>query len=112
MVDYDPNLIGAVFEVTDPVPVTAQMVAEFCKATGDSGPLYTDEAAARQGPYGTIVAPPSYAITFRNGRQFFEHIPRFGRQGSDAAKDVEVLAPIRPGDTITLRPHSKDTSHK
>ncbi len=96
MVDYDPNLIGAVFEVTDPVPVTAQMVAEFCKATGDSGPLYTDEAAARQGPYGTIVAPPSYAITFRNGRQFFEHIPRFGRQGFDAGGKTYLLMKSLP----------------
>ena len=108
MVDYDPQLIGRVFEVTDPVPVTEQMVAEFCRATGDSGPLYTNEEAAKLGPYGTIVAPPSFAVTFRNGRQFFEHIPRFGRQGFDAGKDVEFVAPIRPGDTITLSSHVKE----
>jgi acyl dehydratase len=112
MVDYDPNLIGRVFEVTDPVPVTVQMVAEFCRATGESSPLYTDAEAATHGPYGTIVAPPSFAVTFRNGRQFFEHIPRFGRQGFDAGKDVEFVAPIRPGDTITLSSHVKEIYEK
>jgi len=112
MVDYDPNLIGSVFEVTDPVPVTAEMVKDFCQAIGESGPLYTEDDAARQGPHGGIVAPPSYAITFRNGRQFFEHIPRFGRQGFDAGKDVEFVAPIRPGDTITLSSHVKEIYEK
>ena len=40
-----------------------------------------------------IVAPPSFAVTFRNGRQFFQHVPRFGRQGFDAGKDVEFVGP-------------------
>jgi acyl dehydratase len=112
MVDYDPGLIGRVFEVTDPVPVTAQMVTEFCSAIGESGALYTDPETARQGPYGDVVAPPSFAVTFRNGRQFFEHIPRFGRQGFDAGKDVEFVAPIRPGDTITLSSRVKEIYEK
>ncbi len=112
MVDYDPNLIGRVFEVTDPVPVTEQMVADFCKAVGESGALYTDAEAAKKGPHGSIVAPPSFAVTFRNGRQFFEHVPRFGRQGFDAGKDVEFVAPIRAGDTITLSSHVKEIYEK
>jgi acyl dehydratase len=112
MVDYDPNLIGRVFEVTDPVPVTAEMVADFCKATGEGGRSYTDAEAAKKGHLGGIVAPPSFAVTFRNGRQFFEHIPRFGRQGFDAGKDVEFVEPIRPGDTITLSSHVKEIYEK
>jgi acyl dehydratase len=112
MVDYDPSLIGRVFEVTDPVPVTAEMVQDFSKAIGESGPLYTDADAAAKGPYGDIVAPPSYAVTFRNGRHFFEHIPRFGRQGFDAGKDVEFVTPIRPGDTIALSSHVKEIYEK
>jgi len=112
MVDYDANRIGRADEVTDPGPVTAERVAGFGQPTGESSPLYTDEEAAKRGPNGTIVAPPSYAITFRNGRQFFEHIPRFGRQGFDAGKDVEFVAPIRPGDTITLSSHVKEIYEK
>src|SRR5690242_17358780 len=100
-VEYDPALIGKVFEVTEPVSVTAATIEKFCAAIGESNPLYTDDAAARRGPYGSIVAPPSFAVTFRNGRHFFTHVPRFGRAGFDAGKDVEFRAPIRPGDKIT-----------
>src|ERR1700680_983311 len=111
-VDYDPELIGKVFEVTDPVDVSAQDIATFCDGMGETNPLYTDEAGAKKGPYGTIVAPPSYAVTFRNGRHFFTQVPRFGRAGFDAGKDVEFHAPIRPGDKITLSSHVKEIYEK
>ena len=68
--------------------------------------------AARRGPYGEIVAPPSFAVTFRNGRHFFENVPRFGMRGFDAGKDVEFVAPIRPGDNVTLSSHVKEIYEK
>jgi acyl dehydratase len=83
-VDYDPALIGRVFEVTDPVEVRSEDIHKFCADVGETNPLYTDEAAAKQGPHGTLIAPPSYAVTFRNGRHFFTHVPRFGAAGFDA----------------------------
>lgn len=112
MVDYDPTLIGRVFEVTDPVPVTAEMVANFCAAIGETNPLHTDAGAAKNGPHGTLTAPPSFAVTFRNGRHFFERIPRYGRQGFDAGKDVEFVAPVKPGDSITLSSAVKEIYEK
>ncbi len=112
MVDFDPELIGRVFEVTDPAEVTAEDIAKYCAAIGDANPLYVDEAAAKKGPNGGIVAPPSYAVTFRNGRHFFTHVPRYGRQGFDAGKDVEFVAPIRPGDKIKLSSHVKEIYEK
>jgi acyl dehydratase len=112
MVDYDPALIGRVFEQTDPVPVSAEEIKEFCAALGESNPLFTDEAAAQKGPYGGLVAPPSFAVTFRNGRHFFTHVPRFGKGGFDAGKDVEFVNPIRPGDRITLSSHVKEIYEK
>jgi acyl dehydratase len=112
MVDYDPALIGRVFEQTDPVPVSAEEIKEFCAALGETNPLFTDEAAAKKGPYGGLVAPPSFAVTFRNGRHFFTHVPRFGKGGFDAGKDVEFVNPIRPGDRITLSSHVKEIYEK
>ena len=100
--EYDPALINKVFEITDPVTVTREKIAKFCAAIGETNPIYTDDEAAKTGPYGGIVAPPSFATTFRNGRHFFENVPRFGRRGFDAGKDVEFVAPIRPGDAVTL----------
>lgn len=111
-VNYDPALIGRVFETTDPVPVTAEMINKFTDAIGETNPLHTDSAAAAKGPYGGLTAPPSFAVTFRNGQHFFQHVPRFGKQGFDAGKDVEFVAPIRPGDSITLSSHVKEIYEK
>jgi acyl dehydratase len=111
-VNYDPALIGRVFETTDPVPVTAEMIQRFAEAIGESNPLHTDLEAARRGPHGGLTAPPSFAVTFRNGQHFFQHVPRFGKQGFDAGKDVEFVAPICPGDAITLSSHVKEIYEK
>ena len=112
MVDFDPAIINKVFENTDPVEVKPEMIARFCASIGETNPLFTDADAAKRGPYGGIVAPPSLAVTFRNGRHFFEHIPRYGRRGFDAGKDVEFVAPIRPGDKISLSSHVKEIYEK
>jgi hypothetical protein len=101
-VNYDPNLIGKVFETTDPVEVKAERIQSFCETLGESNPLYA----------GGKVAPPAYAVTFRNGRHFFQHVPRFGRAGFDAGKDVEFVRPIHAGDKITLSSHVKEIYEK
>ena len=111
-VNYDPAIIGRVFETTDPVPVDAEMIRKFTETIGDTNPLHVDAAAAAQGPNRGMIAPPSFAVTFRNGRHFFEHVPRFGKAGFDAGKDVEFVAPIRPGDSITLSSHVKEIYEK
>lgn len=111
-VEYDPALIGRVFETTDPVAVSADEIRAFTSAIGETNPLHTDEAAAKAGPYGGLTAPPSFAVSFRNGRHFFEHVPRFGKAGFDAGKDIEFVAPIRPGDSITLSSHVKEIYEK
>lgn len=112
MVEFDPALIGRVFEITEPVSVTRDMIAKFCEALGETNPLYTDDEAAKKGPHGGLVAPPAFAITFRNGRHFFQNIPRFGRGGMDAGKDVEFVAPLRPGDAVTLNSSVKEIYEK
>jgi len=112
VVEFDPALIGRVFEITEPVSVTRDMIAKFCEALGETNPLYTDDEAAKKGPHGGLVAPPAFAITFRNGRHFFQNIPRFGRGGMDAGKDVEFVAPLRPGDAVTLNSSVKEIYEK
>jgi acyl dehydratase len=90
---FDQSLIGKQFEATEPVEVTAEAIAAFCRALGDEAGL--------NGPDGQVIAPPSFAVTFRNTDAFFRYTPRMGR-GFDAGKEVEFLAPIRAGDRITL----------
>ncbi len=111
-VEFDPALIGRVFEETDPVTVTAEDIKAFCRTLGETNPLFTDESAASAGPYRGLVAPPPFAVTFRNGRHFFNYVPRFGKTGFDAGKDVEFVTPIRPGDSVRLISQVKEIYEK
>jgi acyl dehydratase len=109
---YDPELIGRVFEAANPIQVSAEMIADFCLVLHETNPLYTDAEAARNGPYGGIVAPPSFAGTFRDGDNIFDRIHRYGRQGLAAGMDVEFVLPIRAGDTIKIASHIKEVYEK
>src|SRR2546430_13786505 len=57
------EMIGRVLS-SGSAPVSAEHVAAFARALGDPNPLYVDPEAARRGPFGTIVAPPTYPIAF------------------------------------------------
>ena len=37
---------------------------EFCRAIGDDRPEYVDEEAAKNGPFGALVAPPTFPMRF------------------------------------------------
>ncbi len=68
-------------------------------------PFTWDEGAAKAGPHGGIVAPPTFAATFA--------IEPFAQASSDPGlalnvlrlvhgeQDLELLEPIRPGDALT-----------
>lgn len=101
MTKYDSVLDGRTFESADPVHVTSEMIADFCAAIGETNPLYTDSEAARAGPHGGIVAPPSLAAIFGDGENIFQHFPELDTRRLLAGIDVEFLAPIRAGDSIT-----------
>jgi len=59
----DEKLIGKTYP---PVKFTVgrEKIKEYCRATGEKDPLCTDEEAARNGPYGEIVAPPMFAVVY------------------------------------------------
>src|SRR5216684_1373534 len=99
-VEYDPALIGRIFEQTDPVPVTPEMVKNFTAAIGETNPIYLDPEAAKKGPNGTVVAPPSFAVTFRNGQHFFQHVPRF-------VNLLDVGRRVRRADQARRRDHAR-----
>jgi acyl dehydratase len=40
--------------------VTAESIADYCTAVRNDNPLYLDADAASKGPFGTIIAPPTY----------------------------------------------------
>ena len=57
---------------TETAPVTTDIekgaIIKFAQAIGDSNPIYSDEAAARKTPYGTLVTPPTFLRSMRSVR--------------------------------------------
>jgi acyl dehydratase len=112
MDDREQTIVGRVFESSRPVTVTAAIIADFCAAIGERNPLYTDAEAASAGPYCGIVAPPSFAATFRDSDDISERIARYGARRLAAGMDVDFVAPIRPGDSISISSRIIDSYEK
>jgi acyl dehydratase len=98
--------------------VGAERIRDFAAATGggvpgrvfaspppDAHPWTWDDEAAASSPYGGLVASPGFAATF--AIQPFSAACGDPALGLDvlrllhAAQELELLAPIRPGDLIT-----------
>ncbi|TMB51633.1 MAG: MaoC family dehydratase [Deltaproteobacteria bacterium] len=94
----DPAIIGREFDRTVEGPVTADELVAFARALGETRPEYTEAGPA-------LVAHPTYCVRFRGGRFYPEELLKLidVRSGFDAGKDIQLGAPVRPGDTIEVR---------
>jgi acyl dehydratase len=59
----DAKLFGKTYPPTRYV-VGSEKIREYCRAIGENNPLCLDEEAAKEGPYGAIVAPPTFAVVY------------------------------------------------
>ena len=100
--EFDRSILGQVFDETDFPPITKDEILKFAEALGETNPLYTDEEAAAQGPYGGLVAPPTFVTQLRPQKMTPEHMPRFGKVGFDGGRDLESFTPVRPGDALKM----------
>jgi acyl dehydratase len=97
--------------------VTAENVAEFARALDDPNPLYSDPEAARRGPFGGIVAPPTYPIAFMT-QAMAGGMDTFLELGLDfmtlvhGEQEFEYVRPIRAGETLTLTGRIADIYEK
>jgi 3-hydroxybutyryl-CoA dehydratase len=107
-----PDITGSTFKVREPLVVTAERIANFCVAVGETNPLYLDPAAAAAGPNRGIIAPPAFVAAFRYADDVFESIPAFARGGLMAGIDIELRAPIRVGDSIQVSSEAKEIYEK
>ncbi|MFE6760526.1 MaoC family dehydratase N-terminal domain-containing protein [Streptomyces sp. NPDC057684] len=78
---------------------TRLAILRFAEGIGDDNPLWTDEEYAEAGPFGEIVAPPSFIFACLGSVQ----VGWRGLGGFHAETDVTFHAPIRVGDKITAR---------
>jgi acyl dehydratase len=99
------RLRGRIGMMSEPVTRKIEVGAlkKFARATGQTDPLYVDEEAARAGPHGALVAPPTYLSTFGNDTLSFGLIVKDLPFGMFLHTDdqVESFRPILAGDEIT-----------
>lgn len=78
---------------------TRLAILRFAEGIGDDNPLWTDAEYAAKGPYGTIIAPPSFIFACLGSVQ----VGWPGLGGFHAETDITFHAPIKVDDKITAR---------
>ena len=51
-----------------PIPVTVERgrIKDFAQALGDPNPFYINDAVGAASPWGDVIAPPTFSISFRD----------------------------------------------
>jgi acyl dehydratase len=85
--------------------VSGGVIGYFASAQGEPHPWSVDEEAARRSPHGTLVAPPTFGVTFAM-RPFAEACsdPALGIdlvRLLHAEQEFEHGVPVRPADELT-----------
>ena len=101
------------------VEVSRRDILRFAVSTGDTNPLYRDDAYAKQTPYGGIIAPPFFTCALAIEEEDIEdleasglgkkmglrmEVPVQGMPGAIAVgREYSYREPIRPGDVIGIQ---------
>ena len=98
--EYDESVIG-VEEQVGTITVDAATVARYCELMGETNPLYTEQG----------FVPPSVLqrMRFRGGP---DPKVKFGNTGFHAGSHMELLAPVKVGQTLTGWAQAKEVYAK
>lgn len=85
--------------------VGKEKIKEYAQAIGDNNPLFNDDAKAAAGPYGGIIAPPTFAIVYAKGPAgaclFDNELALNLAMLVHGEQEFEFGEIVRPGDVIT-----------
>jgi acyl dehydratase len=110
VVEFDQSILGKEF-VLGSFDVTEDMIKAFARAVGETSPQYVDPEAAKKTTSGGLIAPPIFYDVFR-ADQIPDPKVKFGKVSFNAGQRCEFHAPIRPGDTITMKARITDIYEK
>ena len=98
--EYDASVIGVEEEVGT-ITIDTAIVARYCELMGDTNPLYTEQG----------FVPPSVLqrVRFRDGP---DPKVKFGNTGFHAGARLELLQPIKVGETLTGWSQAKEVYAK
>jgi acyl dehydratase len=109
---------GIVGKEYPPYPVTVERgrIKDFARAIGDLNPFYLDDAVGRASEWGDVIAPPTFAITFRDDRADSAALLR--DLGVDIGRilhgeqEFEIHRQLVPGETYLCRSRVTDVYEK
>ena len=93
--------IGEVAEL-GPVTVTEEEIVEFGRRF-DPQPFHVDPAAARESPFGGLIASGWHTAAIYMGTFVRGVLEGTASLGSPGVEELRWLAPVRPGDTLRGR---------
>lgn len=102
--EIDRALIGSVSEPYE-VEVEKGAIRRFAEAIGDPNPLYHDEAAARAAGFKSLVAPPTFPVSFRPPEEPAWTARLDRRRVLAGEQSFTYARPIVAGDILTCRAH-------
>ena len=95
------------------VTVERGRIKDFARAIGDLNPFYLDDEVGRASPWGDVIAPPTFPISFRD-----DAIDLLRDIGTDVSRllhgeqEFEIFQPLRPGQTYLCRSKIVDQYEK
>lgn len=98
------------------VTIERGRIKDFARAIGDLNPFYLDDRVGAASPWGDVIAPPTFPITFRDENADTTALLR--DLGTDISRilhgeqEFELHRPIRAGETFLCRPKVVDIYEK
>ncbi|MGH7417550.1 MAG: MaoC family dehydratase N-terminal domain-containing protein [Candidatus Rokuibacteriota bacterium] len=98
------------------VTIERGKIKEFARAIGDLNPFYLDDTVGRASPWADIIAPPTFAITFRS--EATDSGAMLRDLGVDISRvlhgeqEFEIHRPLVPGQTYLCRTRVVDLYEK
>ena len=98
------------------VTVERGKIKEFARAIGDLNPFYLDDDIGRASQWGDVIAPPTFAVTFRDEKADSAALLR--DLGVDISRvlhgeqEFELFGQLQPGETYLCRTKVVDIYEK
>lgn len=93
-----------------------EKIREYARAVGDLNPLYLDEEAGRQSPYGDTIAPPAmasqYAVLPADLLFHDTEVAVDYEMLLHGDQDYQYFQVVRPGDRLQVKGRIKDIYEK
>jgi acyl dehydratase len=108
---------GVVGKEYPPFVVTVERgkIKEFARAIGDLNPFYIDGRVGQASEWGDVIAPPTFATTFRDegaSETLFRDLGIDISRVLHGEQEFEMVRPIQPGHTYLCRSRIVDIYEK